>query len=94
MNVQELKTKVKKIISKDTSLSVFFVLYNEEGEYIIRKADLAQGDTTEDFIEIFREYLDNYIINNEELSLCDFSSSDNRENAVYIFLITKCILKI
>lgn len=85
MNVQELKTKVKKIISKDTSLSVFFVLYNEEGEYIIRKADLAQGDTTEDFIEIFREYLDNYIINNEELSLCDFSSSDNRENAVYNF---------
>ena len=85
MNVQEIKAAVNDIISKDTSLNVFFVLTDESGNYIKRRVDLAQGETTEDFIELFRDYLDRTIIQNEELSLCDFSSSDGRGNAIFTY---------
>lgn len=85
MNVQEIKAAVNDIISKDTSLNVFFVLTDESGNYIKRRVDLAQGETTEDFIELFRDYLDRTIIQNEELSLCDLSSSDGRGNAIFTY---------
>lgn len=85
MNVQEIKAAVSDIISKDTSLNVFFVLTDENGNYIKRRVDLAQGETTEDFIELFRDYLDITIIQNEELSLCDLSSSDGRGNAIFTY---------
>lgn len=85
MNVQEIKTKLNSIISKDTSLNLFFVLNGEDDKYIKRKVDLAQGDTTEEFIELFRNYLDNTIIQNDELSLCELSCADGRCNAIYTY---------
>lgn len=85
MNIQEIKSKISSIISNDTSLNVFFVLTDKDGQYIKRKADLAQGDTTEDFIDLFRDYLENTIVQNEELSLCDLANSDDRVNAIYSY---------
>ena len=85
MNVQEIKAAVNDIISKDTSLNVFFVLTDENGNYTKRRADLAQGETTESFIELFRNYLDVTIIQNEELSLCGLSNSDGRGNALFTY---------
>lgn len=85
MNIQEIKSKISSIISNDTSLNVFFVLTDKDGQYIKRKVDLAQGDTTEDFIDLFRDYLENTIVQNEELSLCELASSDDRVNAIYAY---------
>lgn len=85
MNVQEIKSKISSIITNNTSLNVFFVLTDKDGEYIKRKVDLAQGDTTEEFIDLFRAYIENTIIQNEELSLCDLSSYDDRVNAIYAY---------
>lgn len=85
MNVQEIKSKINSIISKNTSLNLFFLLTDKDGQYIKRKVDLAQGDTTEEFIELFREYLEKTIVQNEELSLCKLSSSDDRVNAIYAY---------
>lgn len=85
MNVQEIKSKINSIISKNTSLNLFFLLTDKDGQYIKRKVDLAQGNTTEEFIELFREYLEKTIVQNEELSLCKLSSSDDRVNAIYAY---------
>lgn len=65
MNVQEIKSKIRSIISNDTSLNVFFVFTDKDGQYIKRKVDLAQGNTTEEFIDLFRDYLENIITQNE-----------------------------
>lgn len=85
MNVQEIKSKIRSIISNDTSLNVFFVFTDKDGQYIKRKVDLAQGNTTEEFIDLFRDYLENIITQNEELNLCELSSSDDRVNAIYAY---------
>lgn len=85
MDIQEIKSKISSIISNDTSLNVFFVLTDKDGKYIKRKVDLAQGDTTEGFIDLFRNYIENTIIQNEELSLCELSNSDDRVNAIYLY---------
>lgn len=85
MNEEEMKSKIYSIISDDTSINVFFVLTDDNNEYIMKKADLAEGETTEDFIELFRDYLFSSIVYNDDLRLCDFSSSDESENAVYFY---------
>lgn len=85
MDVQEIKTKLSNIITKDTSLTLFFVLKDADSKYIKRKVDLEQGETTEDFINLFRSFLYNNIIQNDELSLCDLSNSDERRNAIYSY---------
>lgn len=85
MELKELKTIINNIISNDLSLNLFFVLRDDEGNYIKRKVDLEQGNTTDDFIELFRRCLCEEIINNDELYLCNLSESDERRNAIYSY---------
>lgn len=85
MDIQEIKTRVSDILSKDTSVNVFFTIKGEDGQYIERKADLAQGETTEGFIDLFRSYLNDTIVRNDGLSLCDLSSADERSNAIFAY---------
>ena len=85
MDVQKIKKKLDNIISNNVSLSLFFVLKDSDGNYQKRKVDLEQGETIDTFVELFRDYLDNTIIKNEALSLCELSSSDERRNAIYSY---------
>ena len=85
MNEEVMKSKIKSIISGNTSINVFFVLTDENSKYIMKRADLAEGETTEGFIELFRDYLFSAIVQNDDLRLCNLSSSDESENAVYFY---------
>ena len=85
MDIQEIKSRVNNILSKDTSLNVFFTIKGEDGQYIERKADLAQGETTEGFIDLFRSYLNDTVVQNNDLSLCNLSSADERGNAIFAY---------
>lgn len=89
MDIQEIKSRVNNILSKDTSVNVFFTIKGEDGQYIERKADLAQGETTEDFIDLFRSYLNDTIVHNDDLSLCNLSSADERSNAIFAYDYTE-----
>ena len=89
MDIQEIKSRVNNILSKDTSVNVFFTIKGEDGQYIERKADLAQGETTEEFIDLFRSYLNDTIVHNDDLSLCNLLSADERSNAIFAYDYTE-----
>lgn len=85
MDIKEIKNNLNQILTSDISLNMFFVLEDEEGNYIKRKVDLEQGDTTEELLNLFKSYLLSNIIDNEELCLRNLSESDDRRNAIYYF---------
>lgn len=81
MRIEELKSKLSYILNNTKSISLFLVL-QDNSKISIKKADIDNGITTDELNKMFRDRL-NEIISNDELSLINLSTADERCTAIY-----------
>lgn len=82
MTVDEVKAKVNGIFSNPYSAQVYLVLKIDNG-FELRIADIE--DTTEpEMRSMFSESVCSRVSENDELSICNLSSADDRANALFL----------
>ncbi|MES1983218.1 MAG: DUF4868 domain-containing protein, partial [Pseudomonadota bacterium] len=82
MNIATLRIQLSEIITHDACGAEFYFLLEELGTISIKRADIdedAQNELTRNFIDS----ISNTILLNDELSLLDLSSADDRAHAIY-----------
>ncbi|MHB8236171.1 MAG: anti-phage protein KwaB [Acidithiobacillus ferrivorans] len=84
MNIDALRTRISEVITNGACGSEFYFLLEVDGQISIKRADVdeeAQNELTQNFIDSIR----NAILLNDELSLVDISSADDRAHAIYYY---------
>ncbi|MCA0233216.1 MAG: DUF4868 domain-containing protein [Bacteroidetes bacterium] len=83
MNKEQLLARLKYFLDPKNGIgaTLYFVL-NQEGETIIRFADI-ENEAKKELKERFLEYITDKLINNEELYYQNISDADDRKNVVY-----------
>lgn len=83
MIVNDMKNKIKEILNSITTIQIHFILKNKDRVFSIKKADLENGDTSNDLMNLFKETLTSSYVENGDLSICKLSTADERQNVVY-----------
>lgn len=81
VNKCDLKNKLSNILDSTKSISLFLVLNTNDG-ISIKKADIENGETTNEINELFRNRI-REITTNEEIGVINLSSADERANVIY-----------
>lgn len=81
MEIDELKSKISNLLRDTKSIMLFLVLQDDNG-FKVKKADIDNGETTDELNNLFRTRI-NELFSNEELSLISLSNTDERKNAIY-----------
>jgi len=82
MTIENLKAEVSSVISSDGCSAEFYFLLSGEDGMIIKSVDIHEDDHDE--LEVlFVDAVSNNVLLNDELSLIDLSSADDRKNAIY-----------
>jgi len=83
MNREQLIARLQYFLNPENGIgaTLYFVL-NEEGETVIRFADIENG-AQQELKERFLDYITDKFINNEELHYQNISEADDRKNVVY-----------
>lgn len=82
MTVNELKDKISNIMNCPISSQVYLVL-KENDSFVIKLADIEDDKTAPKIQNMFSEYICNNIIDNEDLQICELSTADEHQNAIY-----------
>ncbi len=80
--MDNVKQSIKKVISANPTLNLYFVLKNNNG-FEVKKADIENENAAPDLCNLFIEQLKCKIVDNEELSIVNLSNADERNNALY-----------
>lgn len=83
MTVDEIKAKVNEIFSTSYSTQVYLVLKTENG-FELRIADI-EDSTESELRSMFSGSVCSRISDNEDLSICNLSSADDRANALFVY---------
>lgn len=82
MSLEMLRAAISETITPDECGAEFYFLLDSDGEIEIKRADIdetAQNELTQNFIDS----ISNSMLLNDELSLLDISSADDRMQAIY-----------
>lgn len=82
MNIDALRARISEIITNEACGAEFYFLLEANGQISIKRADVdegAQAELTQNFIDS----ISGTILLNDELSLVDISSADDRAHAIY-----------
>jgi Domain of unknown function (DUF4868) len=82
MSIALLRARISEVITNEVCGAEFHFLLETDDQISIKRADVDEGAQTQlmqNFIESIRET----ILNNDELSLLDISSADDRAHAIY-----------
>lgn len=82
MTLQDIQQKISMILGGHYSAQVYFVL-KDDMCLKIKMADIESEKTAPAIKTMFSEYLRQLIVENEDLSLCELSTADERTNAIY-----------
>ena len=74
MEIDELKSKISNLLRDTKSIMLFLVLQDDNG-FKVKKADIDNGETTDELNNLFRTRI-NELFSNEELSLISLSNAD------------------
>lgn len=80
---EKIDDKIKQVFDEEYTAQVYFVLRNE-GEFAIKLADIEDKDEPE-LRKMFSNDLMDRIVNNENLKVYSLSSSDNFDDAIYLY---------
>jgi hypothetical protein len=80
--MKNLKSQISKIIASKPTLNLFFALKTDEG-LILKRADIESEEAAPELCQMHINQLNYLIIENEDVSLIDLSSADDRTNAIY-----------
>lgn len=84
MNLQSIQQKIRLILGENFSAQVYFVL-RDSANFKIKLADIENEETEPAIKTMFSEYLDQLILETDELSICDLSTADERNNVIYYY---------
>lgn len=84
MKEQIIKDKMQKILGDGMGINLFFVLRDEDGSAILRKADLETGETQSNLLNIFSGILREDFLQ-DELQIISISGADERNNTFYYY---------
>ena len=76
-----LQGQIRNVFQSDCSVSVWLVL-KEEDNLVLRSADI-ENSAEEDISKMFREFIDDTILKNEDLNIRDLMASDQFPDAIY-----------
>ena len=83
MNRQELLERLAYFLNPDNAIgAVLYFVVQHEGMEVIRMADI-EGDLQTELRNRFLEYIQDKFVNNEDLSLMDIRTADERKNVVF-----------
>lgn len=81
MTTEELKNEINAVLTEKHSLQIYLLLKKNEN-FELRLADI-EDDASPELEKMFEGYIRGHISDNAELQLCQLSTDDERENAVY-----------
>jgi hypothetical protein len=82
MTLDALRTRISDVISDDACSAEFYFLLEDSKRISIKRADIAQS-ASDELTRNFIETISSTILLNDELSLLNISSADDRANAIY-----------
>lgn len=77
-----IKDELSHIFESEYSTQLYFII-KSNGEYSIRLADLEDEKTAPEIQQMYVSYINETIINNEDIAICNLSDADDRSNAIY-----------
>lgn len=84
MIVDELKREVDAILTNEYSTQVYFVL-KQDDSFVLRLADIEDDKAAPKIKEMYTEYINNLLVNNVDLQLCNLSEFDERNNTICFY---------
>lgn len=82
MGVEKLRTNIQEVFSKSLIVQVYMLLKKDD-EYVLKLANLEDNKTEPEVRNLFKNYINDTIIVNDELAFCELSTDDERANAIY-----------
>lgn len=82
MDIDALRARISEIITNEACGAEFYFLLEADGQISIKRADVDEGAQTE-LTQNFIDSISSTILLNDELSLVDISSADDRAHAIY-----------
>ncbi len=84
MELQDLRDKLAVINNEEIGITVHLVKKNDDSTESILNADISE-DLAEELRIIFQEVINNRIINNDELTLRNISSTHETINSIFLY---------
>jgi hypothetical protein len=81
MTIDELKQKISDVLAADGCSAEFFFLTDKDG-LVVKSIDINEDDH-KDLETLFNSSVSDSLLLNDDLTLVDLSSADDRKNAVY-----------
>ena len=82
MKIEDLKANIDSVMNDSYSLQLYFVL-KQDGQFVLRLADLEDDSAAPELEALFTNNIRNQILENDDLMLCQLSTDDERDNAIY-----------
>lgn len=81
----QIKSKISSIFTNDIiGIETYFILEVEGGKYVVTRANIV-SDADNDILMLLKDYTEEKLIFNENLSVINLSQADERKNALYIY---------
>lgn len=88
MTIEEIKDKLYTLLGQPYTVQVYFVL-KQDGNLVLRLADIEDEKTEPEVDKLFLEYMADTVLNNNDLQICELSTADERNNAIYRYDYTE-----
>lgn len=82
MKIEELKANIDSVMNASYSLQLYFVL-KQDNQFVLRLADLEDDSAAPELEKLFVDNIRNQVLENNDLVLCQLSTDDERDNAIY-----------
>ena len=82
MKIEELKAKIDSVMNDSYSLQLYFVL-KQDNQFVLRLADLEDDSAAPELDKLFINNIRSQVLENDDLTLCQLSTDDERYNAIY-----------
>lgn len=82
MKIEELKANIDSVMNDSYSLQLYFVL-RQDNQFVLRLADLEDDSAAPELEALFTDNIRNRVLENDDLALCQLSTDDERDNAIY-----------
>ena len=82
MKIEELKAKIDSVMNDSYSLQLYFVL-KQDNQFVLRLADLEDDSAAPELEKLFINNIRSQVLENDDLTLCQLSTDDERYNAIY-----------
>lgn len=88
MTIEEIKDKLSTLLGQPYTVQVYFVL-KQDGNLVLRLADIENEKAEPEVDKLFLEYMTDTVLNNNDLQVCELSTADERNNAIFHYDYTE-----